>query len=71
MVYIIPIISRSATGKVIPEHGAGGGAGDLIQSHDLELEDEDSKAQSAMHQEDIRSGSATEDAGYHISGNPV
>ncbi|KAK3168363.1 hypothetical protein OEA41_004810 [Lepraria neglecta] len=29
----------SATGKVIPELGAGGGAGDLIQSHDLELED--------------------------------
>ena len=39
MFYIIPIISQSATGKVIPELGAGGGAGNLIQSHDLELED--------------------------------
>ena len=38
MLYIIPIISRSAIGKVIPELGAGGSAGDLIQPHDLELE---------------------------------
>jgi hypothetical protein len=38
-VYIIPIISRSVEGTVIPEVGAGGGAGDLIRSHDLELKD--------------------------------
>ena len=39
VVYIIPIVSRSVEGTVIPEAGAGGGAGDLIRSHDLELED--------------------------------
>lgn len=38
MVYITPIISRSATGQVIPEVGAGGGARDLDQSHDLRLD---------------------------------
>lgn len=38
MVYIIPIISRSTTGQVIPEVGAGGGARDLDRSHDLRLD---------------------------------
>ncbi|KAL2039199.1 hypothetical protein N7G274_007867 [Stereocaulon virgatum] len=38
-VYIIPIISRSVEGTVISEVRAGGGARDLIRSHDLELED--------------------------------
>ncbi len=38
VVYITPIISRSATGQVIPEVGAGGGARDLDQSHDLRLD---------------------------------
>ena len=38
MVYITPIISRSTTGQVIPEVGAGGGARDLDQSHNLRLD---------------------------------
>ena len=38
VVYITPIISRSATGQVVPEVGAGGGARDLDQSHDLRLD---------------------------------
>ena len=39
VVYITPIISRSSLGDIVPEVGAGGGAGDLIQSHDLRLDD--------------------------------
>ena len=38
MVYITPIISRSATGQVVAEAGAGGGAGDLDQSHDIRFD---------------------------------
>ena len=38
MVYITPIISRSATGHVVAEAGAGGGARDLDQSHDIRLD---------------------------------
>ena len=38
VVYITPIISRSTTGQVIPEVGAGGGARDLDRSHDLRLD---------------------------------
>ena len=39
-VYITPIISRSENGEILPEVGAGGGGGDLIQSHlYLELDD--------------------------------
>ena len=38
MIYITPIISRSSTGQVIPEVGAGGGARDLDRSHDLRLD---------------------------------
>ena len=38
VVYITPIISRSATGQVVPEAGAGGGAGDLDQSHVIRLD---------------------------------
>ena len=38
VVYITPIISRSATGQVVPEAGAGGGARDLDQSHDIKLD---------------------------------
>lgn len=38
VVYITPIISRSATGQVVPEAGAGGGARDLDQLHDIRLD---------------------------------
>ena len=38
MVYITPIISRSATGQIVPEAGAGGGARDLDLSHDIRLD---------------------------------
>ena len=38
VVYITPIISRSALGAVVAEVGAGGGATDLIQSQELQLE---------------------------------
>ena len=38
VVYITPIISRSSTGQVVPEAGAGGGARDLDQSHDIRLD---------------------------------
>ena len=40
VVYITPIISRTARGEVIPELGAGGGANDLLQSNELQLNDE-------------------------------
>lgn len=38
VVWIIPVISRSREG-IIPELGAGGGGGDLMQIHELELAD--------------------------------
>jgi len=42
VVFIKPIISRSASGTVVPEVGAGGGGGDLeVQALKLELVDED------------------------------
>ncbi|KLJ10019.1 hypothetical protein EMPG_14575 [Blastomyces silverae] len=39
-VYITPIVSRMDDGVEIPELGAGGGQGDLYQSHELELQDD-------------------------------
>jgi hypothetical protein len=42
VVFIRPILSRSASGAVVPEIGAGGGGGDLeIQALELELGDEE------------------------------
>ena len=38
VVHIIPIISRSNRGEIILETGAGGGAEDLTQDHNLELD---------------------------------
>ncbi|ODH33671.1 hypothetical protein ACO22_03289 [Paracoccidioides brasiliensis] len=38
-VYITPIVSRTSDGSEIPELGAGGGQGDLYQSHELDLSD--------------------------------
>ncbi|OQE39008.1 hypothetical protein PENCOP_c007G07097 [Penicillium coprophilum] len=40
MVYIVPIVNRTTGGAEIPEVGAGGGIGDLYQTHELELPDE-------------------------------
>lgn len=39
-VYIVPIVNRTTSGAEIPEVGAGGGIGDLYQTHELELPDE-------------------------------
>lgn len=39
-VYIIPIVNRTSDGAELPEVGAGGGIGDLYQTHELELPDE-------------------------------
>jgi DNA cross-link repair 1C protein len=39
VVWINPVITRSAEGIVVPEHGAGGGGGDLHQTPELELRD--------------------------------
>lgn len=39
-VFISPIVNRTADGSEVPEHGVGGGGGDLYQSHELELTDE-------------------------------
>ncbi|KAI3222875.1 hypothetical protein DTO012A7_8429 [Penicillium roqueforti] len=39
-VYIVPIVNRTTGGAEIPEVGAGGGIGDLYQTHELELPDE-------------------------------
>lgn len=39
-VYIVPIVNRTTGGAEIPEIGAGGGIGDLYQTHELELPDE-------------------------------
>ena len=41
VVCITPIISHLSNGAYIPEIGAGGGEGDLIQAHELELKDAD------------------------------
>ncbi|KAJ5601015.1 DNA repair metallo-beta-lactamase [Penicillium lagena] len=41
-VYIVPIVNRTTEGAEIPEIGAGGGIGDLYQTHELELPDESS-----------------------------
>ena len=41
VVWITPIIARSSDGTDIPEVGAGGGGGDLIQTHELDLTDAD------------------------------
>ncbi len=38
VVYITPVVSRSITGEIVPEMGAGGGAADLLQSHELDLD---------------------------------
>ncbi|KAJ5712935.1 uncharacterized protein N7483_010116 [Penicillium malachiteum] len=43
-VYITPIVNRTLDGTEIPEVGAGGGAGDLYQVHELELPDESALA---------------------------
>lgn len=39
-VYIEPIVSRLQDGSQLPEVGIGGGAGDLYQTHELELPDQ-------------------------------
>ncbi|KAK2756173.1 Protein artemis [Arachnomyces sp. PD_36] len=39
-VFICPIVNRARDGSKVPEHGVGGGGGDLYQSHELELPDE-------------------------------
>lgn len=38
-VFICPIVNRADDGSKVPEHGVGGGGGDLYQSHELELPD--------------------------------
>ncbi|MCJ1439325.1 hypothetical protein MMC27_008717 [Xylographa pallens] len=38
-VFITPIISRTIKGDVLSELGAGGGGGDLVQSHEIDLQD--------------------------------
>ncbi|KAJ5036497.1 hypothetical protein NUH16_004372 [Penicillium rubens] len=44
-VYIVPIVNRTTGGAEIPEVGAGGGIGDLYQTHELELPDESALAE--------------------------
>lgn len=44
-VYIVPIVNRTPGGAEIPEVGAGGGIGDLYQTHELELPDESALAE--------------------------
>lgn len=39
VVWITPIITRASNGLSVPELGAGGGGGDLLQSHELDLSD--------------------------------
>ena len=39
IVWITPIITRASNGLNVPELGAGGGDGDLLQSHELDLSD--------------------------------
>ena len=38
-VFVTPIITRATNGEVLPELGAGGGRGDLEQSHEIDLQD--------------------------------
>lgn len=44
-VYIMPIVNRTPAGTEIPDVGAGGGVGDLYQTHELELPDESTMAE--------------------------
>lgn len=44
VVYITPIVNRTKDGSEIPEVGAGGGIGDLYQTHELELPDKSTLA---------------------------
>ncbi|GIC94060.1 putative DNA repair protein [Aspergillus udagawae] len=44
-VYIMPIVARMEDGTRVPEIGAGGGGGDLYQTHELELPDRSSLEQ--------------------------
>ncbi|RHZ64886.1 hypothetical protein CDV55_106696 [Aspergillus turcosus] len=44
-VYIMPIVGRLEDGTRVPELGAGGGGGDLYQTHELELPDQSSLEQ--------------------------
>ena len=37
VVYIVPIVNRTTGGAEIPEVGAGGGIGDLYQTHEGEI----------------------------------
>jgi hypothetical protein len=46
-VEIIPIVTRTKDGSEVPELGAGGGIGDLHQSHELELSDDSTVCQLA------------------------
>lgn len=39
VVWITPIITRTENGTIVEEVGAGGGAGDLAQTHELDLND--------------------------------
>lgn len=41
-VFITPVVTRDRAGADVPEVGAGGGKGDLYQTHELELPDETS-----------------------------
>lgn len=38
--FITPVVTRDRAGADVPEVGAGGGKGDLYQTHELELPDE-------------------------------
>jgi len=44
-VSIVPIVNRTSGGAEIPEVGAGGGIGDLYQTHELELPNESALAE--------------------------
>jgi hypothetical protein len=41
----MPIVNRTPAGTEIPDVGAGGGVGDLYQTHELELPDESTMAE--------------------------
>ena len=40
VVWITPIITRLGDGTIVEEMGAGGGAGDLVQTHEIDLNDQ-------------------------------
>ena len=65
-VFITPIVNRTLDGTEVPELGAGGGAGDLYQVHELELPDESTLAEleklCLQHIHDKRLLSQTRDA---------